>query len=59
MNPATDKAEVFLYTLSPATNQLIRIYGVPDTTATSSTVGFSTKEKAPVERSGGKKKLER
>jgi hypothetical protein len=46
-------------TISPATNQLIRIYRVPDTTATSSTIGFSTKEKAPVERSGGKKKLER
>jgi hypothetical protein len=46
-------------TISPATNQLIRIYGEPDTTATSSTVGLSTKEKAPVERSGGKKKLER
>jgi hypothetical protein len=46
-------------TISPATNQLIRIYRVPDTTATSSTIGFSTKEKTPVERSGGKKKLER
>jgi hypothetical protein len=46
-------------TISPATNQLIRICGEPDTTATSSTVGLSTKEKAPVERSGGKKKLER